>query len=126
MSLRPAVLCNILIHSFLFAPVHLQKELEQGLEETLYGVWVTSDRFKDKYLYSIEIDEFYRFLDEVIKDKVVAKVEDFTSGAIGLWNYHPSKEELDEWTKNHPASQKDMERWREEVEKSYEEEKDEV
>ena len=76
-----AVLCNILIHSFIFKVVVSNAEETDG-KETVIGILVNSDYSKDKALYHIALEDFIKIIEETINDNIVFSVRDFESGKM--------------------------------------------
>lgn len=64
-NLSCVYLYNCLIHSFIFDPVFNSKNWK------VIGIRVTSDKIKDKALYYLEINNYFKFLEDVISDDVV-------------------------------------------------------
>lgn len=59
------VVCNYLIHSFIFDPIFDDKDWK------VVGIQVTSDRSKSEALYYVSLEEYLSFLEEVINDHIV-------------------------------------------------------
>jgi hypothetical protein len=64
-SIPCLVVCNYLIHSFIFDPIFDDKDWK------VVGIQVTSDRSKSEALYYISLGEYLGFLEEVINDQIV-------------------------------------------------------
>ncbi|HYT03064.1 MAG TPA: hypothetical protein VEL70_09140 [Candidatus Acidoferrum sp.] len=80
-SLGLAVLCNILIHSFVFR-VAVSSPDETDEKETVSGIFVNSDYSKDKALYYVELDDFLKIVEETISDYVISSSYNIESGKI--------------------------------------------
>ena len=80
-SMGLAVLCNTLIHSFVFKVVVSNPE-ETDQKETVIGVLVNSDYSKDKAVYHIELEEFFSIIEETIGDHIVYSRHNYESGKV--------------------------------------------
>lgn len=80
-SMGLAVLCNTLIHSFIFKVVVSNSEETDG-KITVTGILVNSDYSKDKAIYHIELEDFFKIIEETISDNVVFSSHDYESGKI--------------------------------------------
>ena len=65
MNLNCLVLCNYLIHSFIFNPIFDEKEWN------VIGIQVTSDKSKLEALYYITLNDYFKFLEQIISDNIV-------------------------------------------------------
>jgi len=66
--------CNSLIHSFVFSTV-----VDSG---QLTGIFVNSERTKDKCLYYIELNTFIGLINDVINDEIVSMCYDRVTGKL--------------------------------------------
>ncbi len=64
-SLKLKDICNYFIHSFVFS-------CSIGDDDRLCGVFVNSDRIKNKFLYYIELNTFIILINDVITDDIVS------------------------------------------------------
>lgn len=80
-SLSLGVLCNTLIHSFVFRVAVSSPEETDG-KETVSGIFVNSDYNKDKALYFIQLEDFFNIVEETISDNVVSSSYNIESGTI--------------------------------------------
>lgn len=78
-SMGLAALCNMLIHSFVFKVTVTNTEAPDE-KETILGILVNSDYSKDKAVYYIELEEFYKILEETINDDVVFTSYNYETG----------------------------------------------
>ena len=77
-SLSVTVLCNMLIHSFVFKVI----VTNSGEKETIVGILVNSDYSKDKALYYLKLDDFYKLLEETINDDILTSSYNYESGKL--------------------------------------------
>jgi hypothetical protein len=79
-SLSVSVLCNTLIHSFVFKVV--VGDGEANGRETVMGILVNSDYSKDKAVYYLELGAFNKFVEEIINDDVITSSYNYVTGKL--------------------------------------------
>lgn len=95
-SIGLATLYNTLIHSFVFKVV-VSNAKETNGKETVIGILVNSDYSKDKTLFHIEVEDFFKLLEEVINDDIIFSWHNHESGeVINSRNSFPVKEFIDQ------------------------------
>jgi hypothetical protein len=77
-SIGIKTLCNSLIHSFIFSAV-FGEEVSDGKEELL-GILINSDYSKDNALYYIDLDDFFKMIEEVANDYIMSGTYDRSTG----------------------------------------------
>ena len=65
-SLGTRELCNMFIHSFVFAPIF------DEASGKFVSIVLNSDRTKEKVLFEVKLDSYFEFLEEVIEDDIVS------------------------------------------------------
>jgi len=74
-SLRLREICNSLIHSFVFS-------LVTDDSHRLCGVFVNSNRTKEKFIYYIELNTFLKLINDVINDDIVSITHNRVTGKL--------------------------------------------
>ncbi len=69
-------ICNYFIHSMVFSPdlvISPDKDIspDEDVEVNLQGVFINSDRIKEKELYYIELNVFIKLIEDTINDDIV-------------------------------------------------------